>query len=312
MTTTDGNVSKIPSDTTFRSYTPTQAEEYAKRRGGYPKALIDEVIKAHTSTGGALGTLLDLGCGPGSATRDLAPHFDHAYGIDPSIEMIRTAESLGGRAKESPIAFMNGDAEDCPGISDNSIDLITAAKAGHWFDMERFWPTAARILKSGGAVIFFTIWRAYVHPHLTPHAEEVQKILMELEEVTLAPYCKPGNWSLMRLYDDVVMPWELSSPCHAFTEASYTRHVWNENGMWEQNGRYVCEERVVTLDEAEKAMGTVSPVTRWREAHPELVNTDEDCVRAAFIRIKEILNAGPEDKITMVGPSVLVAAKKDV
>lgn len=311
MSISEGTEPSLPSDTTFRGYTPTQVEEYARRRGGYPRALIDQVIKAHTSTGGCLGSLLDLGCGPGSATRDVAPHFDHADGIDPGIEMIRTAKALGGQAKKSQIRFMNGDAEDCAGIPDKSIDLITAATAAHWFDMERFWPTAARILKPGGTVALFTIWRAFIHPQLTPHAEAIQKILLELEQVTLAPYSKPGNLSVMRLYDNLTMPWELTSSCDAFPKSSYSRQVWNDHGRPGSDGAYICEERSMTLDEAEKAIGTISPVTRWREAHPELAGTDRDCVRAAFIRIKEISDAGPDDKVTMVGPSVLVIVKRN-
>jgi hypothetical protein len=48
-------------DTTFRGYSSAQVEEYASRRGGYPQRLIDEIVHLHTSTGGTLGTLLDLG-----------------------------------------------------------------------------------------------------------------------------------------------------------------------------------------------------------------------------------------------------------
>lgn len=300
----------VPSDTTFRSYTPAQVEEYARRRGGYPERLIDGIIELHTSTGGALGSLLDLGCGPGSATRNLAPHFDRAIGIDPSAEMVRTAVSLGGQTSLGPMQFLQGDAEDCAGVPDQSVDLITAATAAHWFDMDRFWPTAARILKPGGTVAVFTIWRIYVHPALTPHAEEIQKILFELEQGTLGPYQKPGNWSLMGLYEDLKMPWSLEPPCHAFPSRSYHRQVWNEHGLSELDGSYVCGERVMSLDETEKAIATISAVTRWREAHPDLANTENDCVIAAFNRIKKILDMNSDGKITMVGPSVLVTLKR--
>jgi SAM-dependent methyltransferase len=300
----------VPSDTTFRGYSSGQVEEYARRRGGYPPQLINEIVKLHASTGGAFGSILDLGCGPGSATRDLAVHFDYAFGLDPSNEMVRTASALGGQAQLAPIYFLQGDAEVCNGIPDHSIDLITAATSGHWFDMERFWPTAARILKPGGTVAFFTIWRIYVHPTLTPHADEVQKILIELEQGTLGPYQKAGNWSLMGLYNDLRMPWSISTPCNDFPESSYSRQVWNPNGMPEPDGSYVCGEKVMTLDEAEQAIATISAVTRWREAHPKLAHTDKDCVVAAFKQIKSILDAGPDDKITMVGPTVLVTLKR--
>ncbi|KAK5174555.1 uncharacterized protein LTR77_001636 [Saxophila tyrrhenica] len=300
-----------PSDTTFRGYTSAQVEEYARRRGGYPKSLIDEIIGLHGSTGSSFGSLLDLGCGPGSATRDLAPHFDLAFGLDPSDEMLRTARAIGGHAKLSPIQYMQGDAEECSGVPDESVDLITAVTAGHWFDMDRFWPTAARVLRPGGTVAFSTIWRIFVHPRKTPHANDIQEILIDLEQRTLGPYQKPGNWSLMGMYADLKMPWSLGEPCMAFAESSYRYQVWNLHGVPEKaDGGYVCGEKVMTVDETEKAVATISAVTRWREAHSELAHTQDDCVVAAFNEIKAILGVGGDEKITMVGPSVLVTLKK--
>jgi trans-aconitate 3-methyltransferase len=140
--------------------------------------------------------------------------------------------------------------------------------------MERFWPTASRILKPGGTVAFFTIWRIYVHPALTPNAEELQKLLFELEQGTLGPYQKAGNWCLMGLYNDLQMPWSLSVPQDQFPQHSYRRQIWNENGLPEPDGTYVCGEKTMTIDEAEKAISTISAVTRWREAHSDIAHTD--------------------------------------
>lgn len=298
------------SDQTFRAYTSSQVEEYAKRRGGYPQRLIDEIIKHHASTGGAFGTVLDVGCGPGSATRDLAGHFHRAFGIDPGAEMIRTASTLGGHAKNGPIQFLEGSAEELVDIPDVSVDLISAATCAHWFDMEEFWPAASRVLTPGGTVAIFTIWRVWFHPGLGSRAEVAHRVLSDLEQGTLGPYQTPANWSLMNLYEDMKMPWSIANPCTAFPKSLSRRRVWNSRGQPEQDGSYVCGERVLTLDEAEKSVGTISAVTRWRNANPQFAGTEKDCVRAAFQEIGAILDCHPEDKITMVGPSVLITLKK--
>ena len=298
------------SDTTFRGYSTSQVQEYARRRGGYPLRLIQEIVELHARTGGSFGALLDLGCGPGNATRDLAAHFGHATGTDPSAELIRTANEIGSNARNTAIKFAPGEAESCEGIPDDSIDLITAATSAHWFDMEQFRPTAARILRSNGTVAFFTIWRIYCHPARTPHAEEIQRILVELEQGTLGPYQKRGNWSLMGLYDDLVMPWSISPPCPSFLQSSYIRQVWNEKGVPEDDGTYVCGEREMTLDETEKAIATISAVTRWREAHPKLASTEHDCVKAAFTKIRDMLRPEGIEHLTMVVPTVLITVKK--
>ena len=81
---------------------------------------------------------MDVGCGPGNATRPLAKRFDTAYGTDPSLEMIRTAKKLsmasqeGETASGKKINFMVAKAEDM-GSSEwdigDKVDLLTAGMA---------------------------------------------------------------------------------------------------------------------------------------------------------------------------------------
>lgn len=310
----------LANDTTFRSYSSAQVKEYAQRRGGYPTRLIDELIAKHVQTGGAFNYLLDLGCGPGNSTRDLAVHFNHAIGLDPGAGMVQAAEEVGGASKKGHITFMQGEAEVCSGVPDNSIDMITAATSGHWFDLERFWHTADRVLKPGGTVAFFTIWRVYYHPVDAPGANEIQDILFELEQGddALGPYQKQGNWLLMGLYERLRMPWELERRCEAFPQSSCERQVWNAQGKPNVDGEYMCGVRTMKLDDGAKGIATISAVTRWRDAHPELANTESDCVTQAFSRIRKILKelGGQSDvplgdeMISLVGPTVLVTVKK--
>lgn len=299
-------------DSTFRAYSSAQAQEYADRRGGYPEALITEIINLHKSTGGQFTSLLDLGCGPGTATRALAPHFSHATGLDPSAEMISAAKTTGGHAKDAPIAFLQGEAEACESVPDASVDLITAATAAHWFDMRAFWPTAARVLRPGATVALFTIWRTWCHPMHIPCASEVHAELVALEQgaQTLGPWQKGGNWSLMGLYHDLRMPWELAPPCKGFDEAGFRRQVWNEEGVPAGDGTFLCGERWVSVEEFERSIGTISAATRWREAHPRLVGTEDDVVKAAFGRIGALLEREGLERLCMVGPTVVVSLKR--
>lgn len=120
------------SDTTFRAYTADQARAYGSARTSYPRAIYDTVLDYHFSTGGEKNVFLDIGCGPGNATRDLALHFDRALGTDPGEQMINTANELGGKSLSGEnITFAVASAEDSlngivqPGL----VSLITAAMA---------------------------------------------------------------------------------------------------------------------------------------------------------------------------------------
>lgn len=167
-------------DKTFRSYNTAQAAAYASGRDSYNPQLYETILSHHVRTGGVLGTVLDVGCGSGNATRSIAPNFGRAIGIDPSAEMIQAARSLGGSAKEGAIRYENMPAEGCastPGVDAESVDLVTAAMAvrfrvfylqfngdvikAHWFDMNVFWREAANILRPSGTVALWTVASLY-------------------------------------------------------------------------------------------------------------------------------------------------------
>jgi SAM-dependent methyltransferase len=169
----------FPTEKTFRSYNHEQGKAYAEIRLDYHPNLYEAVINNHTSTGGQPDTLLDIGCGPGTAVQTLAPRFVHAIGLDPSEGMITAALSLGGVTSTSePVRFEVSTAEELgenlsPPIQDSSVDLITAANAAHWFDMSRFWLSAARVLKPGGSVALWTSGDIRVHPSM-PNSAAIQ------------------------------------------------------------------------------------------------------------------------------------------
>ncbi len=132
-------IQKHPEERTFKQFTPTQAQGYATNRGGYQERFLQVILDHHESTGGAFGTLVDVGCGPGkTSTRPLAKRFDNAYGIDPSPEMINTAKLLSaespheGAASGKKIQFLVGSSEDLSnsiGDPQIKVDLLTAGTA---------------------------------------------------------------------------------------------------------------------------------------------------------------------------------------
>lgn len=125
----------MASDPTFRSYKSAQAQQYANLRPAYPPVLYEHILSEHQASGGGLGFVVDIGCGPGSATRDLARSFEHAVGIDPGQEMVNTARERGGETKSGErVRFEVCEAERIAdnkelGLPAEGVDLITAATA---------------------------------------------------------------------------------------------------------------------------------------------------------------------------------------
>lgn len=300
---------------TFSNYSEEQGKAYAQGRPDYHPNVYETVVNQHISSGGQLDTLLDLGCGPGNVARSLGIHFTHAIGLDPSAGMIATARSMGGTTSTSePIRFDISTVEDLgstlsPPVADNSVDLITAANAAHWFDMTRFWPRAARVLKPGGSVAMWTSGEMRIHPSV-PNAAAIQAELDQIEEEHLKPFFELGNLLTRDRYVDLPLPWTLDQPVVEFDEGAFFRKEWDiaEN--------FFVTQPDVPLDTFELLMGTTSPVTRWRQANPDAVGTEKDVVRMFRRAIERRLHeAGVEKgKETVKGAMrgvVLVVKKKD-
>lgn len=93
------------------------------------------------------GRLLDVGCGPGALTVELAPLFAEAVGLDPEPEMLKIAAV---RAPE--IRWLGGRAEDIPSLQLGTFRLVTFAQSFHWTDRERAAEAVYDVLESGGAL----------------------------------------------------------------------------------------------------------------------------------------------------------------
>lgn len=299
---------------TFSSYSKEQGKAYSQLRPDYHPALYQTVLDQHAASGGQLDTLIDLGCGPGNVARYLGEHFAHAFGLDPSDGMIATARSLGGTTSISePIHYEVSIAEDIgsnisPPIPNHSVDLITAANSAHWFDMARFWPSAARVLKPGGSVAMWTTGQLCIHPSV-PNAAAMQVEIDQIEEQYLRPYFEPGNLLTRGRYRDLLLPWTLDQPVVGFDESDFFRKDWD---LYE---KFFVSEPELSLDMFEMMIGTMSPVTRWRQANPDAVGTDKDVVKMWRHAMERHLHAaGVEEGKEMVKGAmcgvVLVVKKK--
>jgi ubiquinone/menaquinone biosynthesis C-methylase UbiE len=296
-------------ESTFRSYGKDESKRYAQLRLAYHPSVYESVIAQHKSNGGKLDNLLDVGCGPGLATRDLAAYFNHGVGIDPGESMIEVAQSMDIKtATSEPVTFKLTSAEEMAGIEDNSIDVITAANAAHWFDMPAFWKRAAEVLRPGGSVALWTSGEMVAHSD-TPNYVKINEAFKRWQKDYLEAYYGVGSFLVRDQYRGLGMPWDAEPPVEVFDRASLFRKEWALDETFHDG-----QDGTFSLDLFEKMFATSSPVTRWRQAHPEAIGTEEDVVRVMKNRLKELLDdAGvPEGKDVLKGasPGVVVMVRK--
>lgn len=95
---------------------------------------------AHTSS----PDVVDLGSGTGLSTRWATTWARSVTGVEPSGDMRRQAEVLGGGA-----SYRAGLSHDT-GLDDNCADVVLAVQALHWMDPEPTFVEVARLLRPGG------------------------------------------------------------------------------------------------------------------------------------------------------------------
>lgn len=126
-------------------------DDYVRYRPPYDARLVSEILsRAALPAEGA--RLIDLACGPGRLTFDIAEAFADVLAIDLEPNMIAAARLEAERRGVRHIRWSVGRAEDLEAPA-GAFDLVTAASAFHRFDQPRVAAMAYRWLKPGGALV---------------------------------------------------------------------------------------------------------------------------------------------------------------
>lgn len=136
-----------------------KAELYEKYRPSYPNELIDYLYE-----NAKCDNVADIGAGTGKFTRCLTSKPWRVTAVEPNGDM---REKL---AAVENITIVNAPAENT-GLPEHSFGLITAAKAFHWFDADKFKRECQRILAPNGKVAI--IWNNSVKEGLVARQKEI-------------------------------------------------------------------------------------------------------------------------------------------
>lgn len=133
------------------------ASYYAMGRVAYPSQVAEALVAALDLDGS--GRLLDVGCGPGSLTLLLAPHFAEAIGVDADAEMLTQGALLAKARQVHNVTWRHLRAEDLP-ADVPTVHVVTFAQSFHWMERDRVAAAVRHMLVPEGVV---------VHVHATTH-----------------------------------------------------------------------------------------------------------------------------------------------
>lgn len=225
---------------TFKDHFSGHARSYASFRPGYPEELFDYLAGLPRRR----GTAWDAGTGNGQAALGLAERFDRVIGTDPSARQLELAEP------HPRVEYRVASAEDS-GLPDASVDLVAAAQAFHWFDFDRFFAEARRVLAPGGAVVVWTYNLARVSPG-------VDAWIDRLAHGIVGPYWPPERRWVDEEYRTIPFPFpETEAPTFLHREVWDLERYLSYVRTWSAFQRYVRETGLDPIDrrEIEEAWG---------------------------------------------------------
>jgi len=145
----------------------SRVANYVRFRPGYPAGIVGLLRREYGLTEGS--EVADIGSGTGLLSRVFLDAGFAVTGVEPNREMREACDAL--LAGYAGFRSIDGTAEATT-LGDSSVDLITAAQAFHWFDVDATRREWFRVLRPNGAAAL--IWNERFMD--TPFMREVEAI----------------------------------------------------------------------------------------------------------------------------------------
>jgi len=207
----------------FKDHFSGHAVEYAKFRPHYP----DEMFEYLASVSPQRELAWDCATGNGQAAVGLARHFDSVTATDASAQQIESAEP------NDRISYRVAPAE-ASGIDSASVDLILVVQALHWFDIDRFFTEAKRVLKEDGVLAI----SSYKILEIAP---EIDAIIWNFYCKTTGPFWPPERELVETDYKDIKFPFaELPPLCFEILARWNLDHLAGYLRTWSATQKFIA------------------------------------------------------------------------
>lgn len=236
----------------FKDHFSSQAPDYARFRPNYPAELFTWLAGIAPSR----GTAWDCGTGSGQAAIGLAAHFACVFATDPSRKQLEHAEPhprIDYRLAPAEVSLLDT----------ASIDLVTVAQAIHWFDLDRFYAEAKRVLKPDGIIA------AWTYTLLDVEAG-IDELVSDYYRNVVGPYWPPERKMVDDRYRSLPFPFDpVASPAFEIRTEWSLDDLLGYLGTWSATQAYVKATGIDPLSALGKRLAPSWPdpasrkILRW-------------------------------------------------
>ncbi|RVD57646.1 class I SAM-dependent methyltransferase [Mesorhizobium sp. M2D.F.Ca.ET.185.01.1.1] len=219
-----------------RNWFDQGGRDYARFRPEYPLAIARFLAEAAPMRRRAV----DVGCGNGQLTTQLADHFDEAIGLDPS------ADQIANVMIHQRVRYICAPAENIP-LPDRSADVITAAQAAHWFDLPHFYEEVRRISCDNALIALIS------YGVLQFGSPELNERFNQFYRQEIGPYWPPERKLVDTGYATIPFPFSELQPPQLFIDRNWELRdflgyisTWSATRRVIEAGREDILERFVT------------------------------------------------------------------
>lgn len=283
------------------------AQHYHDARPLYPDSYYETLIGFHKEKAGNTTNLaMDIGTGSGFVALKLADYFDRVIGTDLSKTMIEASRQNAISAKKDSVDFLVAPAEITPkSVKEGSIDLITAAEACHWMDMDRVFEEAYRVLKPNGTLS----WWFYLDPVFVgfpeatklnlefSYASSVEKYGDDYEKF-LGPFFEnPGHEKYREGLRDVFPP-------EKYFYDTVQKYYHPEQNERDYTTLFI--EKQITLRTYKNYGTSWSGYHSWKKAFPEKPDTVDEFIS----KLQKIIDVDLDTPINVIFPTIYTLTRR--
>jgi len=196
-----------------------RVKNYTRYRPSYPVSAVQWIVNRYHL--GPQSQVADIGSGTGIFTQLLMDAELPVTAVEPNVEMRLESDRLHAT---NPLYSSQAGTAEFTNLEDNSVDVITAAQAGHWFDLEKSKREFQRILRPGGVLAL--IWNRRMHS--SPFQIAYETVLNTLPEYAEVNHNKLDDVQLAKLFTGD-MERKTFANCQEFDRASFRGRVFSSS-----------------------------------------------------------------------------------